>query len=78
MEAIPKGEQAEQINANNSLLSVESYVPLRKVQSEIVDAGFGIITEKRIEANEDVFRIKKPLISVAFVTLIHMTNLPRN
>jgi hypothetical protein len=46
---------------------VEARVPLRRVTSQTAGAGSGLVAAKRVHANEEVFRIKQPLVVVMCV-----------
>ena len=52
------------VTVNSFLLNVESCVPLRKATAEIIPAGWGIVAEKHIQANQEIFRVKQPLMNV--------------
>ncbi len=50
--------------ADGFFFNVESRVPLRKATSAIISAESGMYAEKRIPANQEIFRIKPQLMIV--------------
>jgi hypothetical protein len=63
METLTKDQDAGSV-VEGFLQDVQFRVPLRKAISNIATAGSAIIPEKRIQANEEIFRISQPLVSV--------------
>lgn len=66
METPAKGKDPDQ-TVESSYLGVESRAPLRISTSEIISAGSGLLADGKIRANEEIFRIAQPLVTVLYV-----------
>jgi hypothetical protein len=63
METLTKDQDAGSV-VEGFLQDIQFRIPLRKAISKIATAGSGIVPEKRIQANEEIFRVSQPLVSV--------------
>jgi hypothetical protein len=69
METLLEGNHAGQ-TVDDSVLGVESRVPLRISTSDIITAGSGILVEGQIQGNEEIFRVAQTLVTVQYVNPI--------
>ena len=69
METLLEGKHAGQ-TVDDSVLGVESRVPLRISTSDIIPAGSGILVEGQIQGNEEIFRVTQTLVTVQYVNPI--------
>ena len=66
METLLEGKHAGQ-RVDDSVLGVESRVPLRISTSDIITAGSGILVEGQVQGNEEIFRVTQTLVTVQYV-----------
>jgi hypothetical protein len=69
METLLEAKHAGQ-TVDDSVLGVESRVPLRISTSDIITAGSGILVEGQIQGNEEIYRVTQTLVTVQYVNPI--------
>lgn len=58
---------ADRRKVDGFVLNVETCVPLYRAPSTISSAGSGLVAETDIKANQEIFRLKQPLMNVLCV-----------